>query len=241
MATSIYECHLEPDRYDFTTRVVADRPGAVALERSWLHPGGGGQPPDRATLACEAGTFTIVGVETDSDHVWHLIDTNDAVIGEVAVTIDQPYRSRVAQLHTATHVLNALVFQHFDGALVTGAKINGDGTAHMDFDLPNVDNDHLRALESEINDVVRGALDVRATYVGVDEAASIPGLVRNLAVAPPPTPDGRLRVIEIVGLDRQACGGTHLTNTAQSAPIRVTKVDNKGRRNRRVRIALVET
>ena len=110
----------------------------------------------------------------------------------------------------------------------------------MDFDLPDVDNDRLRTLESELNDVIRQGLAVRSSYVNVDEAGTENGLIRNLAVAPPPTPDGRLRVIEIVGLDRQACGGTHLTNTAESALIRITKVDNKGRRNRRVRIALVE-
>jgi misacylated tRNA(Ala) deacylase len=154
------------------------------------------------------------------------------------VSIDGAHRLRVAQLHTVTHILNALVFRHFEGALVTGAQINADGTARMDFDLPEVENDRLRALEPELNDVIRQALDVRAIYVPLKEARATPGLIRSASVAPPPTPDGRLRIIEINGLDRQACGGTHLTNTAESPPVRIAKIENKGRRNRRVRLAL---
>lgn len=238
---SIYLCHTDPDRYEFETEIVESRPGAVVLARSWLHPGGGGQPPDRATLEARTGVYAITGVENDGERLWHLLDTAEALCGSVGVAIDRGFRARVAQLHTDTHILNALVFQRFDGALVTGAKIAGDGTAHMDFDLPNVEGDRLHSLEAELNDVIRQGLAVRSAYVTLDEAAAENGLVRNLAVSPPLTPDGRLRVIEIVGLDRQACGGTHLTNTAESAPVRITKVDNKGRRNRRVRIALVES
>lgn len=216
-----YLYHEQPDLYDFDARVVAARPGAVLLDRSALHPGGGGQ----------------VG-----DQYWHALDRDELLgIGErVDVHIDRQYRSRVAQLHTGTHILNALVFQQFDGALVTGAQINGDGTARMDFDLPRVDNDLLRALEPKLNDVIRAGVDVRAIYVSEQEARTTQGLIRSMAVAPPPTQDGRLRIIEIDGLDRQACGGAHLTNTAQSSPILITKIENKGKQNRRVRIALLE-
>ena len=105
----------------------------------------------------------------------------------------------------------------------------------MDFDLPEVDNERLRALEAPINDVITRGLAVSQVYVDAAEAQQIDGLVRSMSVAPPPTPDGRLRLIEIDGLDRQACGGTHLSNTAQSRKIAITKVENKGRHNRRVR------
>ena len=238
---SVYLCHVDPDRLKFDAHVVDRRPGLVRLDRSWLHPGGGGQPADRAVLEDGVATYGIRGVETIDGAHWLAFDDAAAIVtsDEVHVTIDGEQRRTVAQLHTDTHVLNALVFQAFSGALVTGAKIAADGTAHMDFDLPNVDADRLRALESEINDVIRAGLEVRTRYVSLDEAAATPGLVRNLSVAPPPTDDGRLRVIEIVGLDVQACGGTHLTSTAESPEIRIAKIDNKGRRNRRVRIELV--
>lgn len=109
----------------------------------------------------------------------------------------------------------------------------------MDFDLPGADNDRLRGpLEAAINDVIRQDLPVRYAYVPVGDAAAEPGLIRNRSVAPPPDADGLVRVVEIVGLDRQACGGTHLVSTGRSRPVRVLKIDNKGRHNRRVRIGL---
>ena len=237
---SVYLCHERPDLLDFETEIVASRPGAVVLARSALHPGGGGQVPDLARLMHRDGEARIVDVSLERGRYWHVLDSAvELPAGPVAVSIDGAHRSRVAQLHTDTHILNALVYQHFEGALVTGAQINGDGTARMDFDLPDVENDRLRSLEPELNDVIRRGLDVRATYVSVNESRITPGLIRSMSVAPPPTPDGRLRIVEIAGLDRQACGGTHLTNTAESLPVRITKIENKGRRNRRVRLALV--
>jgi misacylated tRNA(Ala) deacylase len=108
----------------------------------------------------------------------------------------------------------------------------------MDFDLSAVDNDVLRGLDAGVNDVIRRGIEVRSVYVDAGDADTVAGLVRSLSVAPPPTPDGMLRVIDIDGVDRQACGGTHLSNTGQSGPFRITKVENKGKRNRRIRFIL---
>jgi misacylated tRNA(Ala) deacylase len=177
-------------------------------------------------------------VHVDGDTVWHLVDGTVPRGERVQVRIDAEHRSIISQLHTDTHILNALVFQEFDGALVSGAKISPDGTAHMDFDLPEVDNDRLRALEDPINTIIRSGLRVSTTYLSIEEVSRTKGLIRSLSVAPPPTEDGRFRIVEIEGLDRQACGGTHLTATDQSRPIVIQKIDNKGRRNRRVKIAL---
>jgi misacylated tRNA(Ala) deacylase len=234
-----YLCHEQPDLLEFETSVVDARPGAVLLARSALHPGGGGQVCDTATLKHAHGVAQIIGISPEGGRYWHVLDTPLELAGEVHVSIDAQRRSTLAQLHTATHILNALVYQYFAGALVTGAQINADGSARMDFDLPDADNDALRALEGPLNDVVRQSLDVRASYIGLREAQATPGLIRSLSVAPPPTPDGTIRIVEIDGLDRQACGGTHLTNTAQSRPLRMTKIENKGHRNRRVRIELM--
>jgi len=235
---AVYGYHEQPDVFEFDTEVIDSRPGAVILERSLLHPGGGGQVSDRARLHFESGEVGIVDVSLEGGRHWHVLAAPLAVTGKVHVAIDAAHRSRVAQLHTDTHILNALVFRHFDGALVTGAQISADGTARMDFDLPEVDNDALRRLEPELNAAIRSALGVRVSYVSSAEASSTPGLIRSASVAPPPTADGRIRIIEIEGLDRQACGGTHLSNTAESGPVRITKVENKGRHNRRIRLAL---
>ena len=236
---SHYLCHEQPDLLEFETFVVDARPGAVVLARSALHPGGGGQVSDVGTLSHAGGIARITGISVEEGRHWHLLDAPLELDGEVQVAIDRDWRSTVAQLHTGTHILNALVYQRFAGALVTGVQINGEGLARMDFDLPDADNDALRALEAPLNDVIYQALDIRAYYVSAAEAKAAPGLIRSLSVAPPPTSDGTVRIVDIDGLDRQACGGSHLSNTAQSRPLRITKVENKGRRNRRVRIELV--
>jgi misacylated tRNA(Ala) deacylase len=171
---------------------------------------------------------------------WLRLNSEDIPTGAVHVRIDRDARARIAQMHTNTHILNALVFSSFEGALVTGAQIYDDGTARIDFDLPDTDNDSLRVLERGLNDVIREARKVTIAHVSRAESDSTPGLIRSLSVAPPPTADGRLRVVEIDGVDRQACGGLHLRNTGESPPVRITKVENKGRRNRRVRLALLD-
>jgi misacylated tRNA(Ala) deacylase len=156
----------------------------------------------------------------------------------VEVVVEPAFRTMMTELHTGTHILNALVYQQFQGALVTGAQLNDDATARMDFDLPDADNDRLRALEPALNDLIRQDLPVRYAWVPLAEAMAERGLLRSKAVAPPPDDDGTVRIVEIVGLDRQACGGTHLASTGRSRPLRILKIDNKGRHNRRVRLGL---
>ena len=233
-----YFCHEHPDTLVLETRVVNARPGAVILERSPFHPGGGGQLADRGVLRWSGGEVRVVGIEGTGEGFWHLLAEPVELAGAVETAVDADFRSMMAQLHTDTHILNALVFRDFARALVTGAQLNADGTARMDFDLPEADNDRLRALEPQINDVIRQDLPVRYAYVTEADALAERGLVRNRSVAPPPAADGTIRVVEIVGLDRQACGGTHLASTRGSQPLRILKIDNKGRHNRRVKIGL---
>ena len=245
---AIYLCHEQPELLVHDAEIVAVRPGAVALSRSAFHPGGGGQVSDRGHITWSdgpGGSVEVTGIEVDGDVWWHLIDQDVAPSGVVPsgvvqVRVDGEHRHRVASLHTMSHVLNAFVFDEFAGALVTGAQINGDGTGRMDFDLPEVDNERVRALEAPVNDVIARGLTVRSVYVDAADVDAVAGLVRSMSVAPPPTPDGLLRIIDIDGLDRQACGGTHLSNTAESPLIKITKVENKGRHNRRVRFVFAE-
>lgn len=240
----MYLCHEFPELLEHDASVVDAVPGRVRVDRSALHPGGGGQVSDAGWIEYGGGVVPIVGVESvttaEGEHqAWHLLgDETVELSGAVLVRVDADRRSRVAQLHTDSHILNALVFDRFPGTLVTGAQINADGTGRMDFDLSQVDNDVLRGLDTEINAVIRRGVDVRSVYVEASSADTTEGLVRSLSVAPPPTPDGKLRIIDIDGVDRQACGGTHLSNTAQSGPVRITKVENKGKRNRRIRFQL---
>jgi misacylated tRNA(Ala) deacylase len=234
-----YFCHEYPETLTLVTQVVDARPGAVMLEQTPFYPGGGGQLTDRGLLRWSGGETGVTAIENEGGRFWHVLADPVEISGPVEAVVDPAFRTMMTELHTGTHILNALVFQEFKGALVTGAQMNDDGTARMDFDLPDADNDRLRTLEAPINEVIRQDLPLRYVYVPMTEAAAQPGLLRSKSVTPPPLEDGTVRIVEIVGLDRQACGGTHLSSTGGSRALRVLKIDNKGRHNRRVRIGLV--
>jgi misacylated tRNA(Ala) deacylase len=239
MARAFY--HEYPEVMVLESEVVEAHPGRVRLAQSPFYTGGGGQLADRGSLQWSGGEIGIAGFETVGGRLWHLLaDPAAKLAGVVQARVDADFRQTMRELHTATHILNALVYQMFNGALVTSAQMNDDRTARLDFDLPEADNEKLRALEGPINDAIRQDLAVSDDYVALDDAYDVPGLLRSKSVTPPPTPDGRIRIVEIAGLDRQACGGTHLASTRQSHPIRIVKIDNKGRHNRRVRIGLVD-
>lgn len=234
-------CHEQPETLTVQTDVADAWPGKVALVQTPFYPGGGGQLADRGVIRWQGGEAKVVGFEVSAGKLWHLLDSQGDVAGAVEAAVDPDFRRMMRQLHTDTHILNALVFQAFDGALVTGVQMAEDGTARMDFDIQGADSDRLRALEGPINDLIRQDIAVNFAYVPMHEAQAEPGLIRSRSVAPPPTPDGKVRIVEIVGLDRQACGGTHLASTGGSPPIRILKIDNKGRHNRRVRIGLASS
>ena len=231
-----YFCHENPETLSVESEIVDARPGRVRLARSPFYPGGGGQLADRGALRWNGGEVAVSGFDVAEGHLWHLLAAPVEVSGPVEVSVDPTFRQMQRELHTALHIVNALAFQAFDGALVTGAQMNDDGTARIDVDLPGADNDKLRAFEPQINDVIRQDLKVLTTYVDFEAAQEEKGLLRSRSVTPPPTEDGKVRIVEIVGLDRQACGGTHLASTGNSRPIRILKVENKGRHNRRIRI-----
>jgi misacylated tRNA(Ala) deacylase len=233
-------CHDHPETLVLETDVADAQPGKIALAATPFYPGGGGQLADRGVIRWAGGEAKVTGFEMSAGKLWHLLDTAGEMTGTVEAVVDPDFRRRMRQLHTSSHVLNALVFQQFDGALVTGVQMADDGTARMDFDVPAADNDRLRALEGPINDLIRQDIPLDFVYVLVHEAQATPGLIRSRSVTPPPTPDGKIRIVEIVGLDRQACGGTHLASTGGSVPIRILKIDNKGRHNRRIRFGLAE-
>lgn len=236
---SRYFCHENPETLTLRSLVLESQPGLVRLAEMPFYPGGGGQLPDLGVLETAQGTIGVEGFESIGGRLWVRLQQPVELSGEVEARVDPAFRRTMRELHTDLHIVNALVYRAFDGALVTGVQMNGDGTARIDFDLPDADNDRLRALEPAINDAIRQNLAVQESYVSLDDAYDEKGLLRSRSVAPPPTADGLIRVIEIAGLDRQACGGTHLTATGESRPVRILKIDNKGRHNRRMRIGLV--
>ncbi len=231
-------CQDHPDILTLEASVRGARPGAVLLSQHPFYPGGGGQLGDRGLVRWQGGEAAVEGFSEEATGVWIRLAGGVEIAGAVQAQVDAGFRQRMRELHTDLHVLNALVFRDFDGALVTGVQMNDDGTARIDFDLPDADNDRLRALEPELNDIVAQDLPVVIHQVSLTEAHAEKGLLRSRSVAPPPSAEGLIRIVEIAGLDRQACGGTHLASTGGSRPIRILKIENKGRSNRRVRIGL---
>lgn len=231
-------CQDHPEILTLEAQVVDARPGAIRLSRHPFFPGGGGQLPDRGIVRWQGGEAPVTGFSAEGDALWVRLAGDPEITGDVQAEVDPVFRQLMRELHTDLHVLNALVFRDFDSALVTGVQMNEDGSARIDFDLPDADNDRLRALEPELNDLVAQDLAVRVHHLPIAAAQQESGLLRSRSVAPPPSPEGLIRIVEIVGLDRQACGGTHLDSTGASRPIRILKIENKGRSNRRVRIGL---
>ncbi|TWB90539.1 Ala-tRNA(Pro) hydrolase [Bradyrhizobium macuxiense] len=230
--------HDHPDILQLETDVLDARPGAVLVERSPFFPGGGGQLADRGILRWSGGVLPVTGLARDERGLWHSVPGDSLISGKVMLEVEPAFRALMCELHTLAHVVNALIYTRFGGALLTGAQLNDDGTFRVDFDLSGADNEALRALEAPLNDIIRQDLPVSAAFMAHTEAQAIPGLFRSKAVAPPVGEDRLVRIIEILGLDRQACGGTHLASTGQSRPARIVKIDNKGRQNRRIKVAV---
>src|SRR5258708_5669837 len=127
-------CHEHSEALVLQTQVIEAVPGRVALAQSPFYPGGGGQPPDRGVLRWQHGEAAVTGFELSGDRLWHLLDCRDEIAGEVELAVDPGFRRLMRQLHTGTHILNAFVYQTFNGALVTGVQMYDDRTARMDFD-----------------------------------------------------------------------------------------------------------
>ena len=227
---------------------AAEGKGAlVLLDRTVFYPGGGGQPADRGTLRTADGwTWQVVGARRQGDEIWHELEPGTepppaGVVGSDAgalftADLDWERRHRLMRTHTALHALCGVVWRDY-GALVTGGNME-PGAGRMDFEFERMSGELVGAIESAVNEELLRARDVRVNVLPREEAFAIPDLIRtkiNLL------PEGiqEIRTIEIVGLDLQADGGTHVANTREVGTIRVTGYESKGRINKRIRMELV--
>jgi len=223
---------------DFDANISSDlQPErAVVLDRTAFYPGGGGQPCDFGTLTIEGVTYPVEKVKKQGDDVLHFL-SGDAPMPSVGAashgSLDWARRYELMRTHSALHVLCGTVFRDY-GALVTGGEMQ-PGKGRLDFEFETMRGELVREIEAAINKEVAQAREIRVKILPREEAFQIPDLIRtkiNLL------PEGiaHVRTVEIVGLDLQADGGTHVHNTSEIGIIRVADYKSKGAINKRIYI-----
>ena len=214
----------------------------VLLDRTVFYPGGGGQPADRGEVRAPDGrTWHVVGARKAGEEIWHELEpgAEPPPPGPTVFTVDLDWdrRLRLMRTHTALHALCGVVWRDY-GALVTGGNMEPGG-GRMDFEFERLSGELVGAIETAVNEELHLGRAVLVNVLPREQAFAIPDLIRTKVNLLPPGIE-EIRTIEIVGLDLQADGGTHVANTSEVGTIRVTGYESKGRINKRIRIELVE-
>jgi misacylated tRNA(Ala) deacylase len=219
-------------------RITAVDARGIRLDRTVFYPTGGGQPGDTGVLRLPSGRRVMI-IDTIKgelpDEVIHVPAPGSTLPEpgtELTGEIEWDRRYRLMRMHTCLHLLCSLV----PGA-VTGGQVS-DGKGRLDFDVPGSSLDKA-AIAERLNTLIAEGRPVGPRWITDDELAAQPELVRTMSVKPP-SGAGRVRLIEIAGIDLQPCGGTHIRNTAEIGPVTVAKIENKGKQNRRVMLAFAE-
>jgi misacylated tRNA(Ala) deacylase len=227
-------------RTTFEARVVeVDHDGGrLRLDRTAFYPTGGGQPHDTGTLTGPDGTFEVTGVRREAGLIWHTVDRALPEPGtEVGGEIDWTRRFRLMRTHTALHILCGVIWADH-GIPVTGGNME-PLKGRLDFPFPAMSADLGARIERRINDEIERAHEIVVDFLPRDVADADPALIRTAANLIPAAIDP-LRIIDIVGLDRQADGGTHVLSTAEVGRVQVTGTESKGKDNKRIRLEVVD-
>ena len=208
--------------------VTAVHQGGVELDRTLFYPLGGGQAGDTGRI----GDWRVIDTRKLGDGVLHVLEKTEGIaVGmKVSLELDWERRHRLMRLHTALHLLGAVV-----KAPVTGGRIAED-KAHLDFDI-EMEKLAKDEIEARLNHLIASACETRARWITDAELDARPELVKTMSVAPP-RGEGRVRLLEIPGVDLQACGGTHVRNTGEVGRLSVVRIRSEGKRNKRVTLAL---
>jgi misacylated tRNA(Ala) deacylase len=211
--------------------------GGVILDRTPFYARGGGQPGDTGVIRWDGGAAPVVDTVRSSGAILHLIEGEDLPEPgtPVEAMIDWERRYRLMRTHTALHALSGVVFRDF-GAKVTGGNME-PGVARMDFELEGISVEFGREVEERLNAELVKGYPTEILFMPRAEALADPDLIRT-KVNLIPEWVSEIRVIDIVGLDRQADGGTHVRSTLEVGRVRVVKTESKGKANKRMRIEL---
>jgi misacylated tRNA(Ala) deacylase len=239
MTELLYQTDSYTQDFDAVVESVLPEERAVILDRTAFYPGGGGQPYDTGTLSIAGVLYPVVKVKKQGNDVLHFLGGDSPMPSPGTAshgTLDWARRYSLMRTHTALHVLCGTVFRDY-GALVTGGDME-PLKGRMDFEFANMRGDLVREIEAAVNEEIRKAREIRIRILPREEAFQIPDLIRtkiNLL------PEGimQVRTVEIVGLDLQADGGTHVGNTSEVGSIRVTDYKSKGAINKRIYIDII--
>jgi misacylated tRNA(Ala) deacylase len=220
--------------------IVAVAGDALACDRTCFYPGGGGQPADQGTITLGGGpALAIISARADDARVvWHVTGAAlpTALVGRAAhLRVDAGRRLALARYHTVLHVLNTVTLRDY-GGWITGVQIGVDGS-RIDFKLEGLTPALCAELEAKVNAVLAAPRAIRSFYVSEAEFRARDDLRRTLT-ARPPVFEGRVRVVEIERFDAQACGGTHVSRTADVGHFSIVRTENKGRINKRLYVHL---
>ena len=219
---------------EFTATVVDRRDGAVALDRTAFYPTGGGQPHDTGRL----GGLTVTAVRKEGDLVWHTLDGDAPDIGtELSGEVDWDRRHALMRTHSALHVLCGVIWNEWR-VPVTGGNME-PLSARMDFEFDPLPEGFGPRVEELVNEELAADRPIRIEFLPRGAALEDEDLIRTKVNMIPESVE-EIRVVDIVGLDKQADGGTHVHSTAEVGRIRVTKTENKGKGNKRVRLEVVD-
>ncbi len=224
---------------EFKGRVTDVVGQGVVLDRSAFYPGGGGQPHDTGSLQAGAERWTVEKMAREGGQIVHVLDREPPPVGATVVgALDWARRYALMRTHTAMHVLCGVIWRDY-GASVTGGQME-PLRGRMDFEFEQMRAELVREIEDKINAEVAAARPVRVHILPREEAFQIHDLIRtkiNLL----PAHIAEVRVVELVGLDLQADGGTHVANTAEVGAMRIADYMSKGRINKRLVVELAES
>jgi misacylated tRNA(Ala) deacylase len=226
--------------FECSATVVAVEGDEIALDATVFYPGGGGQLPDHGTMNWDNGqqVGNVIALNKRNDVVWHTLDTLPPQVGtEVVCTIDWDFRYRMMRTHTALHILCGTIWREF-GVQVTGGQMYPD-RARMDFAMEDLNKERVALIEQKINEHVQADYPIRVYTLPREKAFAIPDLIRTKVNLLPPEIQ-EIRIVEIVGLDLQADGGTHVRHTREVGGIQITRTENKGKINKRLEIKLID-
>ena len=235
MTELLYTTDAYVQTFDGVVTAVTEDNGVI-LDKTAFYPGGGGQPNDEGTLTADGQTWNVTKVKKVGGEVVHFVEGEPPVVGTtVTGQLDWDRRYKLMRTHTAMHILCGVVFRDY-GASVTGGNMD-PLKGRMDFEFETMRQELVVEIETAVNVEVEAARATRVQILPREEAFQIPDLIRTkISLLPEGIPE--VRTVELVGLDLQADGGTHVANTKEVGRMRITDYKSKGKINKRIYVEL---